>query len=194
LDLDRGLSDTDIRHRFTFASVYDLPIGHKRRFLGDMPKALDYIVGGWQLNNIVTIQSGPVYDVTFNGGRVDLIGDPTPTEAQRAQGIQLNPAAFRAPITPVFSNDPNGPKIGTLGRNVFRGRAQEYWDSGLFKNLPVGFINEQAAVQIRITAFNVLNHVNRGRPNANLGDLGSFGKDLNEQRRRQLEFGVRLVF
>jgi hypothetical protein len=193
LDLDRALSDTDIRHRFTFASVYDLPIGHERMFLNDMPKALDYVVGGWQLNNIITIQSGPLYDVTFRGGRVDIIGDPTPTAEQKAQGIQLNKAAFRAPVTPVFASDPNGPKFGTLGRNVFRGGAQQYWDAGLFKNVPIGFINEQAALQIRITAFNVLNHVNRGRPNGDI-ESGSFGKDLNEQRRRQLEFGLRLVF
>jgi hypothetical protein len=151
------------------------------------------VIGGWQLNNIITIQSGPLYDVTFRGGRVDIIGDPTPTAEQKAQGIQLNKAAFRAPVTPVFASDPNGPKFGTLGRNVFRGGAQQYWDAGLFKNVPIGFINEGAALQIRITAFNVLNHVNRGRPNGDI-ESGSFGKDLNEQRRRQLEFGLRLVF
>jgi hypothetical protein len=193
LDLDRGLSDTDVRHRITFASVWDLPIGKNRRFLKDIPTALDYVIGGWQMNNIVTLQSGPVFDVTVNGGRVDIIGDPTPTEAQRAQGIQLNRAAFRAPVTPVFANDPNGPKFGSLGRNVFRGDFLEYWDAGLFKNIPLGFINEQSALQLRISVFNVLNHVNRGRPN---GDLNSdnFGKDQNEQRRRQVEFGLRFIF
>ena len=193
LDLDRGLSDTDIRHRVTFASVYDIPVGKKRKFLSDAPTALDYVIGGWQINTIVTLQSGPVYDVTVNGGRVDLIGDPTPTAAQRAQGIQLNRAAFREARTPVFANDPNGPKFGSLGRNTFRGGFQEYWDAGLFKNVPVRFINEQAAVQIRVSLFNVLNHVNRGRPNADLNS-GDFGKDNSEQRRRQLEFGLRLVF
>jgi hypothetical protein len=122
-----------------------------------------------------------------------LIGDPTPTAAQLAQGIQLNRAAFRNPVTPVFANDPTGPKYGSLGRNVFRGDFQEYWDAGLFKNIPLEFLNEQSALQLRISVFNVLNHVNRGRPN---GDFNSdtFGKDQSEQRRRQLEFGVRLIF
>lgn len=196
LDLDRALSDTDVRHRFTLASVYDLPFGRERRFLGKMPKVLDYVIGGWQMN-IMILQSGPVYDVTVDGGRIDIIGDPTPTAAQEAQGIQLNRAAFRRAITPVFANDPNGPKFGTLGRNTFRGDFQEYWDAGLFKKFPLGFLsysdNQPAELQLRISVFNVLNHVNRGRPN---GDLNSdnFGKDNNEQRRRQLEFGLRLVF
>lgn len=193
LDLDRGLADTDIRHRFTFANVFDIPFGRDRRFGSDIPRVLDYILGGWQLNNIVTLQSGPVYDVTVNGGRVDIIGDPTPTAEQRAQGIQLNRAAFREARTPVFANDPNGPKFGTLGRNTFRGDFQEFWDAGLFKNVPLRFINEQAGLQMRVSVFNVLNHVNRGRPNGDLNS-GSFGKDQNEQRRRQVEFGLRLVF
>jgi Carboxypeptidase regulatory-like domain/TonB dependent receptor len=206
LELDRALSDTDIRHRVTFASVYDIPIGKKRRFLSDLPTALDYVIGGWQINNIVTLQSGPVYDVTANGGRVDIIGDPTPTAQQRAQGIQLNRAAFRESTTLVFAADRtntncftdgrlngNCPVFGNLGRNTFRGDFQEYWDAGLFKNLPIGFINEQAALQLRISVFNVLNHVNRGRPNGDFNS-DSFGKDNTEQRRRQLEFGLRLVF
>jgi len=193
LDLDRGLSDTDIRHRFTFASVWDIPVGKQRRYWSNMPTALDYVIGGWQINNIVILQSGPVYDVTVNGGRVDLIGDPTPTAAQEAQGIRLNRAAFRAPVTPVFANDPNGPKFGSLGRNVFRGDFQEYWDAGLFKNIPFRFINEQSALQLRISVFNVLNHVNRGRPNGDLNS-DSFGIDRSEQRRRQVEFGIRLIF
>jgi len=194
LDLDKGLADTDIRHRFTLASVYDLPFGRDRQFLGDIPKALDYVIGGWQMNNIVILQSGPVYDVTVNGGRVDIIGDPTPTATQVAQGIQLNRAAFRAPITPVFASDPGGPKFGSLGRNTFRGDFQEYWDAGLFKNVPIRFINEQSALQVRVSVFNVLNHVNRGRPNGDLNNVDSFGKDNNEQRRRQLEFGLRFIF
>jgi hypothetical protein len=207
VDLDRALSDTDVRHRFTLASVWDLPIGKERRFLKNIPTALDYVIGGWQLNNIITLQSGPVFDVTVNGGRVDLIGDPTPTAAQQAQGIQLNSAAFRQSRRLVFAADatrtdcfnkngtPTGncPVFGSLGRNTFRGDFQEYWDAGLFKNIPLRFVNEQSALQLRISVFNVLNHVNRGRPNGDLNS-SSFGKDQSEQRRRQLEFGVRFIF
>jgi hypothetical protein len=194
----------NIPHRFTFASVYDLPFGHRRSYLSDIPTAADVIIGGWQLNNIVTYQSGPAYTVTWNGGRADLVGDPTPTAAQRAQGIQLNLAAFRAPRTRVFSADtgcfngdgsPNGncPMIGSLGRNTFRGENQFYWDSSLFKNFPIRSISEAFNVQVRISAYNVLNHVNRSTPNGSITD-GNFGKDLSEQRRRQMEFALKIIF
>lgn len=194
LENDRGLSDTDVRHRVNIASVFDLPVGRNRRFLGDAPNFIDYVIGGWQLNTIINLQSGPVYDVTSNGARVNIIGDPTPTAQQRAEGRQLNINAFAQPSQRVFVNDPNSPLYGSLGRNAFRGEFQEYFDASLFKNIPLRFINEEAKFEIRISAFNVFNHVNRGRPNADLNNAANFGKDFGEQRRRQLEFGGRFVF
>jgi hypothetical protein len=199
--LERGNSDTDVRHRFTFSNVYDLPIGRNRRYGADMNKGLDAVVGGWQFNNIITWQSGPVFNVTCNGGRVDLIGDPTPTDAQQAQGIELNRNAFRCPTTRVFAGDPdifpNGaasPKIGSLGRNVFRGRQQFYWDSSLYKNFPVSAISEAFNIQFRFSAYNVLNHVNRSFPQGDFNNTNEFGRDTSEQRRRQMEFSLRFIF
>jgi hypothetical protein len=199
-ELERGNSDTDVRHRFTFSNVWDIPIGRNRRYGSEMHKALDTAVGGWQFNNIITWQSGPVFNVTCSGGRVDLIGDPTPTDAQRAQGRELNSNAFRCPTTRVFAGDPdilsNGaasPKIGSLGRNVFRGRQQFYWDSSLYKNFPVSAISEAFNIQFRFSAYNVLNRVNRSFPNGDLNS-GDFGKDTSEQRRRQMEFSLRFIF
>lgn len=193
-ELERGNSDTDVRHRFTFANVYDLPLGRGRSFGGDMPAALDFLIGGFQLNNIITLQSGPVYNVTANGGRVDIIGDPTPTAADRAAGRQLNRLAFRSAVTPVFASDPTGPKFGSLGRNVFRGQKQFYWDASLFKNFPVRWISEDFKAQFRFSAYNVLNRVNRSFPNGDINNATDFGRDTNEQRRRQMEFAIKLLF
>jgi len=210
-ELDRGLSDLDVRHRFVFANVYDLPFGRHRKYLTEIPGALDFVIGGWQLNNIVTLQSGPVFTPNWNGARPDIIGDPTPTAAQKAQGIQLNVAAFQAPRTRVFPGDTNSdgsscfnpdgspksntncPLIGNLGRNTFRGQSQYYWDANLFKNFPIRAISEAFDVQVRISAYNVLNHVNRGTPNASITDV-NFGKDFAEQRRRQMEFALKIIF
>jgi hypothetical protein len=193
--LERGNSDTDVRHRFTFANVYDLPIGRERRYGKDMPKGLDMVIGGFQLNNIITWQSGPVFNVTCNGGRVDIIGDPNPTAAQDAQGLELNRGAFRCAQTLVFAGDPStGPHIGSLGRNVFRGRQQFYWDASLFKNFPVSAISEAFNVEFRFSAYNVLNRVNRSFPNGDINNATDFGRDTSEQRRRQMEFSLKLIF
>jgi Carboxypeptidase regulatory-like domain/TonB dependent receptor len=193
-ELDRGNADTDVRHRFTFSNVYDLPIGRNRRFLQNIPKGLDYVIGGFQLNNIVQWQSGPVYNVTCNGGRVDIIGDPTPTSADVAAGRQLNRAAFRCATTRIFPSDASSAHIGSLGRNVFRGDNQFYWDATLFKNFPVPEISEAFNVQFRFSAYNVLNRVNRSFPNGDINNANQFGRDVSEQRRRQMEFSLKLIF
>lgn len=203
-ELERGNSDTDVRHRFTFSNVWDLPIGRNRRYGADMNKGLDAVVGGWQFNNIITWQSGPVFNVTCNGGRVDLIGDPNPTQAQEDLGFELNRSAFRCATAKVFSGDPdtlpggaNAPRIGTLGRNVFRGRPQFYWDSSLYKNFPVTAISEAFNIQFRFSAYNVLNRVNRSFPNGDFNNMNlvdGFARDTSEQRRRQMEFSLRFIF
>jgi hypothetical protein len=193
-ELERGSSDTDVRHRFTFSNVWDLPIGRNRRYGDDMNKALDAAVGGWQFNNIVTWQTGPPFNVTCNGGRVDLLGDPNPTATQEDQGLELNRAAFRCATTRIFPSDANSPHIGTLGRNVFRGRPQFYWDASLFKNFPITAISEAFNVQFRFSAYNVLNRVNRSAPNGDINNAGDFARDISEQRRRQMEFSLKLIF
>ena len=59
---DTALEDrvgTDDRpHRFTLATVYEVPIGRGRAYGGDMNKVLDAFVGGWQFNGTYEWQQG----------------------------------------------------------------------------------------------------------------------------------------
>jgi len=192
-DLDKARADFDTPHRFTFSSVWDLPIGKGRRYGKEMPTALNVLVGGWQFNNNITIQSGPPFSLFANGVRADQVsGAGTCPEGGTAKSFR---GRFFCPAhTLVFAGDPaSGPKFGNLGRNVFRGARQEYWDASLFKNIHITAISERFNVQLRFQAYNLLNHVNGFRPRNDLSDP-LLGIDTNEQRRRQLEFGLRLEF
>jgi hypothetical protein len=186
-ELDEGTSDFDIRHRFSFAGVWDLPFGRGRRFGANSSKAADLLIGGWQLNANIQIQSGPPFSVLSQGRRVDIVSGASAcaTGAKTLDGLVLCRA-----VTPVFASDPTGPKFGNSGRNIFRGDTQEYVNASLFKNL---HITETVTAQLRVQAYNLFNHVNGFRPVNDL-DSGSFGIDTSEQRRRQLEFGFRLIF
>jgi len=190
-----------VRHRFTFSNVYDLPLGRNRKYGQGIPKALDFLVGGFQLNNIVTWQTGPVYNVTSSGGRVDLIGDPTPTAANIARGQQLNPAAFRTAVGKVFPWRPRHIAERSEEPAYRHARAQCLSRPaavllGCFavQKLPDSFISDAFTMQFRFSAYNVLNRVNRSAPNGNLDDLTNFGIDSSEQRRRQMEFSLKLIF
>jgi hypothetical protein len=67
LALNKGNSDQDIRHSFVFASMYELPFGKGKQLGNDIPKGLDYIIGGWQWNNIITLQTGTPIDLNVPG-------------------------------------------------------------------------------------------------------------------------------
>ena len=58
LRLDRGLSAYDATHRFAANFVWELPFLRGRRDL------LGSIAGGWQVNGIVSLQSGFPFTVT----------------------------------------------------------------------------------------------------------------------------------
>jgi hypothetical protein len=69
-DLERGSSDFDLRHRFTLALTYALP----------SVKTKLQLLEGWQMNSIVTLQTGTPYSVidgVQNGTDVSLTGEFT---------------------------------------------------------------------------------------------------------------------
>jgi hypothetical protein len=53
--LDYGPSEFDVRHRGTFSGIWEIP-GPKEGFKGKL-------LGGWQLNTIISMQSGRPFDV-----------------------------------------------------------------------------------------------------------------------------------
>ena len=194
-ELEKGTSDFDVPHRFTFASVWELPFGRGQHFGTNISRTADLVVGGWQANTDITIQSGPPFSIFRNGKRVDIVqsgttlcplvpGETTRVNSKTFEGLTLCPAT-----TLVFAGV-NGSTFGNLGRNVFRGAHQTVVNASLFKNIHA---TETFTIQLRAQAYNLFNHVNGFRPNNDFSSA-DFGIDKAEQRRRQLEFGLRLVF
>jgi hypothetical protein len=54
----RQLSEIDSTHRWSFAGVYDLPFGKGRPIAANAQGALNHLLGGWQINWMITHQSG----------------------------------------------------------------------------------------------------------------------------------------
>ena len=179
-----GNSDFDIRQRFVLSSIYELPIGHGKKFLGDASGVFNQIVGGWQMSNIVSISTGNWYTVLDGTGnyanadgnaggvsqRPDRISDPLKAGPVLANSdpachttiSQGGLAADRVGVPASFFNTcafdkPVAGTFGNVGRNTIQGPGNRDWDFSLFKTFSAG---EKAHLEFRAEFFNILNHTN----------------------------------
>jgi hypothetical protein len=188
---DRGLADQDVRNRFVLSGVYSLPFGNGQRFANHLNRALDKVVSGWQLNGIVTVQSGLPFNLTTPGspgnGRPDLIGQVHIHTGDTAQYFTTS-AFAPAPVTS------SGVLIqpGNFGRNVLIGPGVRTVDMSLFKTIP---LYERIKLEIRCEAFNIANHPQFSNPNTDIS-AGNFGQITSTllSSERQIQFAARVFF
>src|SRR5205807_5406809 len=73
--VNRSISSLDRPHRLNLQAIVELPFGRGRLFASNLPRALDYAVGGWQVNTVFTYQSGAPQsfgNIIFNGNLHDI--------------------------------------------------------------------------------------------------------------------------
>lgn len=147
--------DFDRRHNFNVNWVYEIPKATSNRLLGSL-------INDWQISGIYRYQTGAPYNVgvsipglsgygvtgtqQIEGGRAVIIGAPgTGTSSDPYR--QFNVAAFTAP------------GLGSLGlesgRNFLYRSPINSWDLSLSKEFK---ITEQVKFELRLDAFNALNH------------------------------------
>jgi hypothetical protein len=69
-------------HRIRYNGIYDLPFGKGKKFASGAGRALDALVGGWQVATIGEWRSGRWLSLGSGGW---LFGDPTLSEAERLE-------------------------------------------------------------------------------------------------------------
>lgn len=192
--LERGLSTFDARNRFVASYTYDLPYGHGRAFGSSSAGIVNALLGGWQTNGIVSIQSGNPLDASTG---LQLSGTQTGTRPD----VTCNPNDFpHDPAkwfnTACFSNNFLG-RYGTAGRNIIIGAPTHSFDTALLKRIPLG--REARYLQFRAEFFNLFNHPNFDNPNvvdtsSTFGKITSAGVQDTRASSRQIQFALRLVF
>ncbi len=184
---ERGPSDFDITHRWVTSFIYALP-----KLQGINPVAR-HVLGGWEANGIVTLESGSWLTVVsgrdnsqsgVNGDRADLVGNPfLSTSRSRDELIRryFNTTAFTVNAVGTFGNS---------GKNILRGPGTSNLDFGLAKNFPV---RESVRLQFRAEFFNALNRVELGNPNTNAGSA-VFGQINSAGAPRVVQLALKLYF
>jgi hypothetical protein len=184
---DRSVTGYDLPQVFTAGWVWAVPVGTGGFSTGN--RASDYLLGNWQIDGILTLESGRPYTVEDAGDiantgnfnfvgygyeRPNQVGDPKPQHQTPTQWI--NPAAFVAPAQYTF---------GDTARNSLRTEPFKNLDVSLFREFPM---MESTRLQLRMDAFNSFNHPVWGVPNycQNCANFGVVTSTVNNARQVQL--------
>jgi len=211
-----GNSDFDVRQRLVFNSIYELPFGHGKHFLGGASGVANQVIGGWQIANIVSISTGNWYTVldadgnfaNADGGaggvsqRPDQVGDPN-----RAGPVPGNPtcvAPDKIHIPTAWFNtcafaDPGLGSFGDVGRNTIQSPGYKTWDFSVFKFFHT---SEKTEIEFRAEFFNLLNHTNflfaesgpQNGNNATILGTQQFGDLTAARPPRQIQFALKFSF
>ena len=184
-----GLSDFNAPQVFKLSGVYNLPVGTGQTLLRSNNWFNKQVIGGWQLSDILTVQSG----LPFNVGANDL-SDTGGYHAQRANRICNGNHPANQSITHWFNTacyvQPGEGQLGTEGRDDLIGPRTTNLDLSLFKQFP---FMEDKFVQFRSDFFDALNHPLLGNPNAYTTSPVN-GKITNITGARDIQLSLKVIF
>lgn len=184
LALDYGPCGSDYRH------IENVSVVAKSEF-NNFNQFAKIVVNNWELAPLVHIQSGAPFTVT--SGQDNSLTDIGNDRPNRVAGVNpiaevkfrklsgesnreyLNPAAFAQVTAPCGTNLNGCPYLGTYGnvsKNSFRGPKFFQMDAQISRIFP---IHESLALDLRLEAFNMLNHPNFANPDAKVSDA-TFGQ------------------
>jgi hypothetical protein len=158
-------SDFDVRHNINADVVWDLPVGRGKTFLTNSSKALDAVLGGWQLSSIFRWNTGlPVEPAPFDNARWatnwNVQANVTPINAVSTcpnRPSQGTPKLFgNCTVNQIYQNFRNAYPGETGPRNTFRMPGYVDLDLGLGKTWKMPY-RDNHELQLRWDVFNVTN-------------------------------------
>ncbi|HYP09414.1 MAG TPA: TonB-dependent receptor, partial [Bryobacteraceae bacterium] len=175
--LNYGRSEFDRRHVFQSYWVYELPFGRNRRIGGNVPAAVDHIIGGWQVAGNLRYQTGRPFTV-FSGSStlidtVQSTANCTGCSPEDGKVFIENGRAFYfdAALRAKFSAPAPG-QLGNLPRNFFQTGANFNLNASGMKRI---YITERFNFELRADATNVTNTPTWDFPTASITST-TFGR------------------
>jgi len=204
---EKGTSNYDRKFVDIISVIYDLPVGHGRRYLANSSRAVDTVLGGWEISAINTAESGlPINLRAWSGLNVptafQTVGNlndwrggetyrPMCTGAplRNTTGADMTLAYFNTAAV-LLQTDPSNP-FGNCGRNNLRAPGLNQIDLGIFKSFPL--FREGMGLQFRAELFNALNHTNFQAPNGDRAN-SAFGVITSSFPARIGQLALKLVW
>ncbi|HTW63704.1 MAG TPA: carboxypeptidase regulatory-like domain-containing protein [Bryobacteraceae bacterium] len=164
------------RQRFLLTGTYELPYGMGREW-SSKSRFVNAALGGWNINTVTLIQTGPFLtptisptldqsntDIVGRGGitaRPDAVGNPNVSSGDLLWNINA------------FAPTPAGAgRIGNAGVGILEGPGTIAVSAGLSKIFPV---RERIRFRFEATFTNALNHTNFAPPASDISSPSTFG-------------------
>ena len=138
---EHGPAEFDVTHRFVASYIWELPFGRGRRCGNDWSRAMDLLLGGWQVTGIHALQSGLALTATLGGATVAqhrrrAARASEPGGRSRAAGIGAHAGAL-VQHRRVRGVQPVPQAFGNAGVGIMRGPGLANFDFTLAKNFQV---------------------------------------------------------
>jgi Carboxypeptidase regulatory-like domain len=175
--LEKAVTSSDRPQVFVASYSYELPVGEGKPFRSGSRLLDRYVLGGWQISGIWTVENGTPLPITTEetlpaagSVRANVVGSQVYSVNSRssfnpATDLYINKAAFAVPAAFTFGD---GPRLYSQLRSF----GTINWNAVAEKKIP---IKETLHFLLRAEFFNVLNTVNFSAPTTDLQNL-SFGK------------------
>lgn len=204
LSLAYSSASWDIRHNFVGNFLYELPFGKGKKFMSGMSSVGNTLIGGWQINGLISIRTGAPFTLGTNdcigawgNCTPDVLSGKDPKNAPSGGRTAAQWFDTSAVVRPARSapNATTGEIIGTNGTLGLQSNnlpGQQVVDLGLFKSFR---LTERFGLQFRSEAFNLLNTVQFAGPNRIQGDP-NFGRITGSQggTERKFQLSLRVSF
>jgi hypothetical protein len=192
---ERSISTQDVSRQLVISYNYDLPFGRKGKLFTSAPKALDFVIGGWQTNGIFSYNTGIPLQI-LNGANGTNLGTSTQRPNNDGKSAKLSgPVSDRVnqyfDIT-AFSFAPQF-ALGNTSRTSpdLRAPSKKNIDMSLFKNFR---IRERGVVQFRAEAFDATNHPTWNSPGTTVNASSGFGQITSASAQRVMQLALKLSF
>jgi hypothetical protein len=187
--LEKDVSTGDIPKVFVTSFTYELPFGKGRLF--NLSGIADKLLGGWNVNGLILLQSGMPFPVTqitnfnafagFGTQRPNALRSPNLSADERTTSRWFDTSAFA--VAPQFT-------IGNASRNPVRGPGYRTADIAFIKRT---YIGEVVNFEFRTEIFNLTNTPPLANPNGVVGNA-AFGTITSAGDPRVIQFGLKLNF
>jgi Carboxypeptidase regulatory-like domain/TonB dependent receptor len=155
--LDYGFCDHDVTNVFNGYLTYELPFGRNKMFGQNANKAVQAVLGDWQLNTIFTIHGGfpiSMLDWAGDAGTGSAQGRPDCLEPSRQTPFKNFAGGGYIWFDPSTMADPQPGHLGNCGVSTERGPGIRQIDVSLSKRF---LITERQTLEFRAEAINSFN-------------------------------------